>query len=221
MIEMLLATFTDYWVGWLFAIALVTLALNFVVLRVLRVMSIGATKTQSLWDDALLGSIGPPLGWMVWLLGLNVVVQFTAVVHDLSWGTFVPMVNKTVVVSLLAWTLLRFVVRAENNVTSQRYLREPIDRTTAKAVRKLVQLTVIITAGLILSQLHGLSISGVLAFGGIGGIAIGFAARDLLANFFGALTIYLDKPFSVGDWIRSPDREIEGVVAACQTYESP
>jgi len=57
-----------------------------------------------------------------------------------------------------------------------------------------------------------LSISGVLAFGGVGGIAIGFAAKDLLSNFFGGLFIYLDRPFAVGDWVRSPDREIEGTV---------
>ena len=61
-------------------------------------------------------------------------------------------------------------------------------------------------------QTLGFSISGVLAMGGIGGIAVGFAAKDLLANFFGGLLIYLDRPFSIGDWIRSPDRNIEGVV---------
>ena len=61
-------------------------------------------------------------------------------------------------------------------------------------------------------QALGYSISGVLAFGGIGGIAVGFAAKDLLANFFGGLMIYLDRPFSVGDWIRSPDKNIEGTV---------
>ncbi|MBT6273735.1 MAG: mechanosensitive ion channel family protein, partial [Chromatiales bacterium] len=49
-------------------------------------------------------------------------------------------------------------------------------------------------------------------FGGVGGIAVGFAAKDLLSNFFGGLTIYLDRPFVVGDWVRSPDRSIEGVV---------
>ena len=43
-------------------------------------------------------------------------------------------------------------------------------------------------------------------------VAIGFAAKDLLSNFFGGLFIYLDRPFAVGDWIRSPDREIEGTV---------
>ena len=61
-------------------------------------------------------------------------------------------------------------------------------------------------------QTLGFSISGVLAFGGVGGIAVGFAAKDLLANFFGGFIIHLDRPFKVGDWIRSPDRNIEGTV---------
>jgi len=210
--ETLTASFTEHWVAWLFAIVLSTLVLNFLSLRFLRVLSKAAKKTKGLWDDAFLGAIGPPLGWAIWLFGLNLAVQYTAAVNDLPWGAIVPVANKTVFIVLLAWSLLRFIARAERNLTSSHYLREPVDHTTAKAVRKLVQLAVFITASLVLLQLYGLSISGVLAFGGIGGIAVGFAARDLLANFFGALTIYLDKPFSVGDWIRSPDREIEGTV---------
>jgi MscS family membrane protein len=79
-------------------------------------------------------------------------------------------------------------------------------------VGKLLRAAVIITGVLIAMQLFGYSISGLLAFGGIGGIAMGFAAKDLLANFFGGLMIYLDRPFSVGDWVRSPDQEIEGTV---------
>jgi MscS family membrane protein len=61
-------------------------------------------------------------------------------------------------------------------------------------------------------QSLGYSISGALAFGGVGGIAVGFAAKDLLANFFGGFIIHLDRPFKVGDWVRSPDRNIEGTV---------
>ncbi|HAH80902.1 MAG TPA: mechanosensitive ion channel protein MscS, partial [Gammaproteobacteria bacterium] len=87
-----------------------------------------------------------------------------------------------------------------------------LDQTTASAVGKLLRATVAITGTLLVLQAFGVSVSGVLAFGGIGGIAIGFAARDLLANFFGALMIFLDRPFSVGDWVRSPDRDIEGTV---------
>ena len=87
-----------------------------------------------------------------------------------------------------------------------------VDRTTAAAISKLLRASALITGVLLVMQALGFSIAGVLAFGGIGGIAVGFAARDLLANFFGALMIFLDRPFSVGDWIRSPDKEIEGTV---------
>ena len=87
-----------------------------------------------------------------------------------------------------------------------------MDPTTIKAVSKLFRAAVVITAILVIMQFLGYSISGLLAFGGIGGIAVGFAAKDLLANFFGGLMIYLDRPFSVGDWVRSPDKEIEGTV---------
>jgi len=75
-----------------------------------------------------------------------------------------------------------------------------------------VRVSIIISASLVALETLGFSISGVLTFGGVGGIAICFSAKDLLTNFFGGLMIYLDHPFSVGDWIRSPDRDIEGTV---------
>ena len=65
----------------------------------------------------------------------------------------------------------------------------PVDRTTADAVAKLLRIVVIVIAFLILLQTLGFSVAGVLAFGGVGGIVVGFAARDLLANFFGGLMI--------------------------------
>ena len=52
----------------------------------------------------------------------------------------------------------------------------------------------------------------MLTFGGVGGLIVGLAAKDLLSNFFGGMMIYFDRPFKVGDWIRSPDRQIEGTV---------
>ncbi|MEF1299785.1 mechanosensitive ion channel family protein, partial [Vibrio parahaemolyticus] len=71
----------------------------------------------------------------------------------------------------------------------------------------------IITIGVLtIMQAFGLSLSGLLTFGGVGGLIVGLAAKDLLSNFFGGLMIYFDRPFKVGDWIRSPDRQIEGTV---------
>jgi MscS family membrane protein len=105
--------------------------------------------------------------------------------------------------------VLAFIRGVETELSEK---SDQVDKHTAEALSKLVRLTVIITAGLVILQELGFSIAGILAMGGIGGIAVGFASKDLLANFFGGLIIYLDRPFSIGDWIRSPDRGIEGTV---------
>lgn len=90
--------------------------------------------------------------------------------------------------------------------------RDNYDLTTIIAIARLLRIAITITVSLLALQALGYSINGLLAFGGAGGIAVGFAAKDLMANFFGGVVIYLDKPFVVGEWVRSPDREIEGTV---------
>jgi MscS family membrane protein len=104
---------------------------------------------------------------------------------------------------------VRLIKHGERNFTQG---EKEVDSTTVDAIAKLLKMAVVITALLVVLQTLGFSISGVVAFGGIGGMAMGFAAKDLLANFFGGLTIYLDRPFAVGDSIRSQDRDIEGTV---------
>jgi MscS family membrane protein len=115
------------------------------------------------------------------------------------------------VVWLMIWFAVNFTENVEKSFVDGKQ-KHSVDATTATAIGKLLRASIIITGVLMLLQAFGFSISGVLALGGVGGIAIGFAARSLLANFFGALMIFLDRPFSVGDWIRSPDRDIEGTV---------
>jgi len=171
-----------------------------------------AEETHNLWDDAIIMAFKSPIQWAIWLFGLNMAAMFTADVNNLGWSDNLILINKTATVIIIAWILLRLISRVESNITTAEYMTKPMDLTTATAIRKLLHASIVITAGLVILQSYGISISGVLAFGGIGGIAIGFAAQDLLANFFGAMMIYLDKPFSVGDWIRSPDRQIEGTV---------
>lgn len=136
----------------------------------------------------------------------------TAVVAEAEWLSVIVKIDHIVFIVLLCWILVRLIERGECNFTSPKHMKQPVDVTTAKAISKLLKLSVSITGFLVILQYMGYSISGVLAFGGLGGLAVGLAAQSMLSNFFGGLMIYLDKPFSVGDWIRSPDQEIEGVV---------
>lgn len=68
-------------------------------------------------------------------------------------------------------------------------------------VRKTLKLFVMIVAVLVTCSNLGLNITGLIASLSIGGLAIGLAAQDTLANLFGAVAIFLDKPFRVGDRI--------------------
>ena len=168
-----------------------------------------AEETKNKWDDAILFSIPRPLSVIIWVSS----IAFSAEIFQKETGAvifeaFQPL-RSAIVIASLAWFLILFIKRTEKN-----YLKsdEDYDPTTMDAISKLARISAGITASLMILQTLGLSISGVLAFGGVGGIAIGFAAKDLLSNFFGGLFVYLDRPFAVGDWVRSPDREIEGTV---------
>ena len=67
-------------------------------------------------------------------------------------------------------------------------------------------------AAVIMLDKMGVNVGGILAIGGIGGIALGFAGKDLFANFFGFLVILSERPFKVGDLISSVDGKVKGVV---------
>ena len=87
-----------------------------------------------------------------------------------------------------------------------------IDKATLFVCLKFFNSICYIIAILMVLNIIGINISALLAFGGIGGIAIGFAAKDFLSNMLGAFGIYIDKTFQIGDWIRANDGSFEGSV---------
>lgn len=86
------------------------------------------------------------------------------------------------------------------------------DTTSAQFITKAIKIVSVISILLVFGEHFGLSFAGLLTFGGIGGIAIGLAGKDILSNLFSGVMLYFDRPFNIGDWIRSPDRQIEGTV---------
>lgn len=201
------------WIYQVFVVIFTVLLLNFVVMRILARLQTRLELTKSPWDDALVCALRRPLRLLFWVLGLWLAGRITKdVSHAEIFALLDPLRDVGVIVAI-TWFLNRFISAAEKNILAySKKAERGIDVTTADAISRLLRISVYITAALVILQTLGFSISGVLAFGGIGGIAVGFAAKDLLANFFGGLMIFLDRPFSVGDWIRSPDKDIEGTV---------
>ncbi|MCK5640230.1 MAG: mechanosensitive ion channel family protein [Gammaproteobacteria bacterium] len=196
-----------------FLVVLASLSLDFIQKRLAGKFSGRVEVTKQLWDDALLFALPKPLSLLIWIVGISFAAQILAGHTGAAIFNAIEPIRAVGVIAVICWFMFRFILAMEHNIITRAELRgESVDITTVDAIAKLLRVSVIITAILVALQTLGFSISGVLAFGGIGGIAIGFAAKDILANFFGGLMIYLDRPFVVGDWIRSPDRDIEGTV---------
>ncbi|WP_439114731.1 mechanosensitive ion channel family protein [Hydrogenophaga sp.] len=204
----------ELWLVTLLAIGFLTLLANQAVRLLLRHAARWTQHTANHWDEALLTAASKPLRLILWLISLG----WMARVLNTQWPNPELLADALQwrnigIVVCVAWMLWHFV--GEVTQTSiQRGTRDggDFDVTTATALSKLVRLVVFVVTVMTIAHTLGFQIGGLLALGGVGGIAVGLAARDLLANFFGGLTIYLDRPFSVGDWIRSPDKSLEGTV---------
>mgnify|MGYP006280214547 FL=1 len=196
---------------WILVILALTLIAAVVLARILAAVERKLSANDNLWDDVFLHAARRPIYWYVWLQGVYWASEAGQRFYEVDHLDLNDLALKFGFIILVVWCLLRFVGQAEELLTSDR-VAEPMDYTTVSAMGKLSRAIIIIIAALVIIQNLGYSISGVLAFGGVGGIAVGFAAKDMLANFFGGAVVYMDKPFKVGEWIRSPDASIEGVV---------
>ena len=198
----------------LFIIVLAVVIINFIAVKFLAKLEKQLEKTKNPWDDALISAIAKPLNWFIWLIGITIAIDvIQGSTRPIAIFENIDTIRLVGIIIIITWFLIRLVKGIERNLIDHKTeYSQKLDVSTIDALGKLVRLAIIITSVLVTLQTLGISVSGILAFGGIGGIAVGFAAKDLLANFFGGLMIYLDRPFSIGDWIRSPDKNIEGTV---------
>lgn len=151
--------------------------------------------------------------FFMWALCVIILGDFTeqGIVHFqwkfISEGT-VGLLCTTLIVLLLIRKLFLMI-----NRLTKAQVKRGSDITSAHIVSRVLKVVIIMLVFLLYGEHFGMSLSGLLAFGGIGGIAIGMAGKDILSNLFSGVMIYFDRPFKIGDWISSPDRKIEGTVA--------
>ena len=205
----------DHWLIKFVLIIFIIIFINISTRVILSTLKKQFSKTNNIWDDCIIDSIYKPFTILIWILG----IVFTLEAFNSDFKIF--NISNDFLINLKRAGIILSIALFLNNLSrnfqfaiikNNKTKNIDVDEATYEAITKIIRLSIIVTSGLIILQTFGFSISGVLAFGGIGGVAVGFAAKDMLANFFGGLMIYLDRPFRKGDWIRSPDRELEGTV---------
>jgi MscS family membrane protein len=203
------------WVLQAFLIILAALLLEFVYRIFVNKLSGLAEKTSHLWDDAIVYAGKRPISLLIWWQGIVMAARVMEP-HSEAIGfstDFLNALQQLGLVTAATWFCFRLATGFEKAfVAEKRKRNESVDITTVSVLGRIVRIAVILTGVLTILSILEIPISGFLAAGGVGGIAVGLAARDLLANFFGGFMVFMDRPFSVGDWVRSPDKVIEGTV---------
>ncbi len=173
-------------------------------------------RKHHVWRTAFLEAEHRPIQIYIWLLAISFIITITAnhFSFDGGFADAIATIRRIMTVTFVFWFAMRFIRRVENGLAkrAQQGIGKVNDEMSIHALSQLSRVIIIVIILLIILQTAGIKISALLAFGGVGALVIGLAAKDSLANFIGGMMIYWDRPFSVGDWIRSPDRQIEGTV---------
>jgi MscS family membrane protein len=144
----------------------------------------------------------PVIRWAALLLIARQALRFLLLTPELeSW---LMELFKAGYVVLVAYTLSRavqllldlWVARADDGSSAN------VRRSVVPVAKKLARIGIFLIAFLLILQNAGYNVGSMVAGLGLGGLAVALAAQETLANLFGSLAIFMDKPFIVGERIQ-------------------
>ena len=163
-------------------------------------------RTHLEFDHLLAEAASKPIGCLLLLGGLGLAVASLRLptepnVRDFAYGAL-----KVFLAADVVWFLFRVVdVAVEYLSRMAKRTQSKLDDQLVPLIRKALKVTIGVVCGVWVVQLLGYSVSSLLAGLGIGGLAVALALQDSLANFFGSVFIFLDRPFAVGDTVKIGD----------------
>ena len=128
-----------------------------------------------------------------------------------------PIRNAAIAICIL-WFVIRWKKAFEQIIFKKAYEKRILDHATSDLISKLSSIVIVAIFLLIILQVLGLNIMPLVAFGGIGAGAIAFAAKDVIANFFGGLMLHITRSFIRRDFVSIPDKKIKGSIEEIGWY---
>lgn len=168
-------------------------------------------KTKTNFDDLLLGLLHGPIKVVSFVIllhiGLNLFIWPAWVNNYISKALQLIVAGSLTYVGLKFIDLLISYWRIRTGREEDKVFNEMIFPILGKALKAFL----VIVAILVTAQNLNFNITSVLASLSIGGLALGLAAQDTVANLFGAAAVFMDKPFRIGDRIKL-EGGVDGVV---------
>jgi len=199
---------------WKYLASLIYVLLAFYVAKALdwiaRVWLKRVAKKESRFQELLLKLLRGPIKIVVFVVLLHVGLNL------FEWPPLVKRYLSKIFILVIAASLTYLTIKIVTlllDVWRQRAAQETDQRFHEQLfsfLQKTLTAFVIIVAVLVTAQNMGMNITAAITSLSIGGLAVGLAAQDTLANLFGAIAVLVDKPFRVGDHIKVETNE--GVV---------
>lgn len=194
--------------------ALGIIVISFIVSRIVQyIISVKlkkfAEKTETEHDDKLVEALDGPIAVFIHLWAFYLAIQI------LNPPEIKEIINKAVYALIaidVTWLLFRLIDVGTRFIIGHYEEKDNLKfaQSLFPILNKTIKFFLVVTSFILIIQNLGYSVSSLLAGLGIGGLAVALAAKDTLANIFGSITIFLDQPFLIGDWIQIGD--VEGVV---------
>ncbi len=168
-------------------------------LSINRVLKKITTLTKSELDDRIVELIHRPIFYSIFLLGA------VHAIHILNTSDIVVFYSQGVLFTLLTLIWSICIIRISNLVIDNSMHKVAditgLSREIIPLVENLWKVIIIIGSVMIILSMWEVNITPLLASAGIVGVAVALAAKDTLANFFGGISIFIDKPYKIHDYI--------------------
>ncbi|MCB9570427.1 MAG: mechanosensitive ion channel family protein [Myxococcales bacterium] len=190
----------------LVAVVLLRRVLMRMVMRTLKTIT---SRTRTELDDQLVSALNPPLGYFLAFAGLYLASRWLILEASIDEGVWSLL--RLAGIFCAGWALLRstsLITALFGNLAKR--TESELDDHLVPLMGRIARVVIALMVIVLLIQELGFDVTGLLTGLGVGGLAFALAAKDTLANWFGALMIYTDRPFDVGDWVKTPS--LEGVV---------
>jgi MscS family membrane protein len=165
--------------------------------------------------NAVVESIYWPALLFLWLNTIFFVLDNFPIIEYTLYTAVHKFLTKVRLISnitLMGWFFMKFIKNFEQLLLQGSVKSRFQDQTTIHAVSKISRVLATLIIMMCAFPVFGMPVSGLVALGGGSALILGIAAQQVFANYLGGLIIYSDRHFKVGDWVYSPDKNIEGII---------
>lgn len=160
-------------------------------------------KTKTKADDEIVAAAKTPVFWTVFLVG----IYYATLSFELS-DEFLKVINNLLTsLGLIIWTIAGLkILKIIFSELAKRLDSVGKSSDAIPFLENLAKLALVATVTLILLNNWGVNITPLLASAGVAGLAVAFAAKDTVANLFGGISVFFDKPYKVEDYVIIDDK---------------